>query len=116
MTRCNSWRFTATKIDQAKWLPVGKNRQVWRPCKAKVAAGTTRCTDCETALILCPSTPIRKALVNEPDQNRGVLFQLTTDSAAAIAGTAARRLAALDSSEPEGTTVLPRSTTSSVWN
>ena len=115
MARCKSWRFTASKVDQTKWLPVGRNHKVWRPCREKVPAGSKRCAACEKALILCPSTVIRKALVNEADQNRGVLFQLTTDSAEAISLEAKRRLTELDAPAAEAAPGT-RPTTHNLWS
>lgn len=90
MARCRSWRFAKAPDDPDRYLPVGKDRKVWKPCRNKVKRGVRRCRECQDALITCPSPAVRRALANEPDQDRYVLEALLSDPDPTVAAVADR--------------------------
>ena len=96
MAVCQSWRYVDTDIDVDSILPVGRDHRVWKLCWNKVGPGVLRCSVCEKALILCPSTAVRKLLAEAKDATPDVLYQLTTDSAPTVSEIAVRRLAELN--------------------
>lgn len=122
MARCTSWRYTGGQADTDDILPVGADRAIWRPCRSRVPAGTTRCTDCENALLLCPSVAVRRALVSEDSVSLEVLRTMTTDSNPGIALIAEQKLDDLEQDDTEYdhlliTTPTPQATRApSVWS
>lgn len=55
--RCLSWR--AHPAHNPAHAP-GHCRRCWRPCRARIAPGQTRCQDCTEALIAHPDPAIRR--------------------------------------------------------
>lgn len=92
MSRCKSWRFVAAPDNADRYLPVGKDHRVWRPCHNKLPAGQARCRDCQDALITCPSAVIRRALASEKGQDPYVLESLVSDNDATVSAAAERQL------------------------
>lgn len=92
MSRCKSWRFLGAPEDPERYLPVGKDHSVWRPCHNRVEPGKLRCRECQDALIVCPSVQIRRALANEPGQDVYVLEALSSDPDPTIVAMAERSL------------------------
>lgn len=94
--RCTSWRFHDIP-EHVGHLPGGKCRKCWTPCHARLTqeewdAGQRRCDACVDALLQSSDPTVRRALVDEPNQDVAVLRVLVTDPNGPIALAAERAL------------------------
>ncbi len=93
-TRCRSWRFVGAEIPESRHLPVGRDHDVWRPCRNPVSDGELRCPECLRSLLTSPNPTIRAALAADPAISGDTLIALSTDGDAVVAATARSRIEA----------------------
>ncbi len=96
MSRCRGWRYLPPDDPEHPLNhEPGRCRVCWRICRQRLDDGAPRCRDCELALLMHPSTPIRASLAADEQTRLQALYQLAEDREMSVSMIAEETLARL---------------------